>query len=609
MRISTKLILILATAVVTVMAVYALVTISRTQDRLDEELLKMAEHISMALQVGIMHHLNEGDEEGVKDVLEMISQYEDIIGVAIFAPDGNLMAASRSVAADLEDEKQLYTGTDGSGEYVNYKERRIYTYVRGVQGEDGKVWGSLKLFLGAKSLMPYVIEARNYILGTILVLTGVLTGLIVYFSQSQIAGPLRVLTEGANTIGKGELGHRIEIRGKGEIGALAEAFNGMAANLETTTQEIIREREFVRNIVDSMSEGIVVVDCQKQITAWNQAMEQRYGLALEAVQGKKLGKIFPDLFSSDFETRFTDLLKGNAPHLTAHKIILEATPEQILSITGSALRDVRGEINGAVLVLADITEQQHLEQQIQQSEKLAAVGQLAAGIAHEIGTPLNVISGSAEYLLMDVEEENSQADELKTIVSEVSRISELVKQLMTFARQEEPSEEDVDVRELLDSTLVLLRRQIEKQGIDVEIELEPDLPEIAGDRNQIQQILLNLIMNAWQAMPERGQLSLQGKFLPSRPLSGGVPNGRNISGLIELTVADTGMGIPEADLERIFDPFFTTKEIGQGTGLGLSLVQRMVENHHGRVTVSSREGEGAIFTVILPAYTKEQDDV
>jgi len=595
-------------AVTMVMAAYALLTISRTQDRLTEEMFKMAEHISIALNVGVKHHLEDGDFEGVKTVVEQISQYEDIVGAAVFDTEGVLVAASQSVASELAAERQIYTAPAGLAQHSEESiGNRVYTYRMRIDSGHGHRLGSLRLILGEHSMLPHVIEARNYILLTILVLTSVITILIIYFSQTQIAGPLKVLTEGALKIGQGELGHRIALKGEGEIGELAVAFNSMAANLEMATREIVGEREYIRSIIDSITEGIVVIDKDAHITAWNQTIEKRYGLPLEKVLGSPLQDVFADLNTYDFEPSFHRLIHGELPQFVLYKVVLEKMPERVLTLAASSLFNTEGAVDGAVLVFSDITERLRLERQVQQSEKLAAVGQLAAGVAHEIGTPLNVISGSAEYLLMD-SGSGGPADELRTIVSEVGRISELVQQLMTFARQEEPKEEFFQIGRLIESVLVLLRHQIEKQNIEISVANIDDLPEIVGDKNQIQQVVLNLVINAWQAMPVGGRLSFEGGYNYGALEAAHGQNEQHKSGYVELCIRDTGEGIAEENMEKIYDPFFTTKEIGQGTGLGLAIVRRIVENHGGRIEVESKKGEGTSFTVALPANNKERAD-
>lgn len=594
MKIATRLILLLVMAVMAVMGAYALVTISRSQDRLDEEVLKMADHVSLALTVGVLHHLEEGDVDDVENVLETVTHHEDVIGAAVYDPEGRLITASSSIRSQVKDPFPTIMQDDGRGWYDQSDEGdRLYSYIRAVRAVDGQVLGAMKLVLGQKSLMPFVVEARNFVLGAIFLLTVVLSLLIVVFSQRQIAGPLAELSQGAEIIGQGRLDYRIEGRQRGEIGILSAAFNQMASNLQTATQEIIAEREYIRSIVDSIVEGVLVIDRQQRITVWNRTMAQRSGIPLEQVLGKRLLEVLPDLSSYDLESAIAEILEGERADLELSVEGMKQQPERLLVITGAPVKDSKGQTVGIVLVLTDVTERARLEQRILQSEKLAAVGQLAAGVAHEIGTPLNVISGSAEYLLMDLAEDGHGREELGTIVSEANRITQLLKQLMAFARPDKPKVESIDAAQVVESVLVLLRRQIERQGIEIRIDLEPDMDPIHGDGNQIQQVFLNLIVNAWQAMPDGGTLEICGR--------NAVTEGEEADRWVEVRIEDTGSGIPREHRTKIFEPFFTTKDVGQGTGLGLAVSQRIVENHGGRIEVSDRENQGSCFSVLLPA--------
>lgn len=223
------------------------------------------------------------------------------------------------------------------------------------------------------------------------------------------------------------------------------------------------------------------------------------------------------------------------------------------------------------------------QKQLAQSEKMAAIGQLAAGLAHEIYNPLNVISGFSDFLLEKPASDEQRKQHLEDISRETSRCQKLVAELLHFAKPKEPERVPSDVNQLVSETLTLLQSQAKSQGIDVEPRLSKDIPVLALDRDQIKQVVLNLFLNACQAMPEGGKLIVE----TSR-----------VNGRMEIAVKDTGVGIKEENLGNIFNPFFTTKE--HGTGLGLALSYAMVERHGGTIRVDSRPGEGSTFTVSLP---------
>ena len=226
------------------------------------------------------------------------------------------------------------------------------------------------------------------------------------------------------------------------------------------------------------------------------------------------------------------------------------------------------------------------ESQLIRSEKLAALGQLAAGIAHEIRNPLTSINILIHSLRERLPSENSQQEDLKVIEEEIHRMNEIVDQFLRFAKPASPLLEKTDVLSIVEETLQLLRLQIEKQRIVVEKEFQA-LPMIQIDREQMKQVMLNLLLNAIQAMPEGGQLTLKGQ------------NSKD-GQWIHLSIEDSGMGISPEDIDKLFDPFFSTKE--GGIGLGLSITHRIIDQHHGKIEVENAPEKGTIFTVWLPIH-------
>jgi signal transduction histidine kinase len=224
------------------------------------------------------------------------------------------------------------------------------------------------------------------------------------------------------------------------------------------------------------------------------------------------------------------------------------------------------------------------EAQLIRSEKLAALGQLAAGIAHEIRNPLTSINILIHSLTENLSSGNSQKEDLKVIEEEIHRINEIVDQFLRFAKPAPPLLKKADVISIFEETLQLLRPQIEKQGIVIQKEFQP-LPPILMDREQMKQVVLNLLLNAVQAMPKGGHLVLKGH----------IPEGDR---WIRLSIQDSGVGISGEDINKLFDPFFSTKE--GGMGLGLSIAHRIIDQHHGKIEVESTPGEGTLFTVWLP---------
>jgi signal transduction histidine kinase/putative methionine-R-sulfoxide reductase with GAF domain len=231
------------------------------------------------------------------------------------------------------------------------------------------------------------------------------------------------------------------------------------------------------------------------------------------------------------------------------------------------------------------------EAQLIRSEKLAALGQLAAGIAHEIRNPLTSINILIHSLTENLPTKNSHWEDLKVIEEEILRINEIVDQFLRFAKPASPLFEKADLIPIFEETLQLLRPQIERGGISVQKEFE-SLPRATVDKEQMKQVILNLLMNAIQAMPKAGRLGLSDRM--SRD-----------GHWVELTIQDSGIGIPPEDIDKLFDPFFSTKE--GGIGLGLSIAHRIIDQHHGKIEVESKPGKGTLFTISLPISSEEED--
>jgi PAS domain S-box-containing protein len=274
-----------------------------------------------------------------------------------------------------------------------------------------------------------------------------------------------------------------------------------------------------------------------------------------------------------------------------------------MNLSVSLLKNNNGEPIGTLGIGKDFTEYKRIERQLQQSEKLATVGELAAGIAHEVGTPLNVILGTAEYLMMEMEGDDPKVEELKVIVSQAEHITKLIHQLLNFSRYNKPEFKSVDINSLIRDVLKLTDLQIVKEKVKVLTDLQPDIPSIIGDDNQLQQVFINIIVNAVHAMPQGGTLTIANRLDMS---ASSVPHD---SGFVEISISDTGCGIPPKNIPKIFDPFFTTKDIDKGTGLGLTVSHRIVEDHGGNIDVESKVNEGTRFTVKLPIQIHEDTNV
>jgi signal transduction histidine kinase len=235
------------------------------------------------------------------------------------------------------------------------------------------------------------------------------------------------------------------------------------------------------------------------------------------------------------------------------------------------------------------------QRQLSQSEKLAALGQVAATMAHQIGTPLNSISGYIQLMLQERDLQPEDRNRLKIIESQLDRLADSVKGLLIFTRQPKPQLKPLNVNEVLEELIHLGKPWLHARNVKLLCSLSSKLPPVLGDPTHLQTLFLNLITNALDAMPQGGQLNIttQPNSLPASFGEDGT--------WVEISIADTGIGIPEESRKRIFDPFFTTKQIGEGTGLGLAICEKIVKEHAGKLEVESEVGRGSIFSVFIPA--------
>ncbi len=374
------------------------------------------------------------------------------------------------------------------------------------------------------------------------------------------------------------------------VGILADVEERERLEVSALSAEAQQREAFIRSVVESLREGVIALDPGARIVAWNRALERRYGVSAAEVLGRPLFEVNPDFRRDEIAGPLGKLLRGEIEEFTLeglrHQTLRRG--EVTLNVKGSLLRQ-HGQPAGAVLLVEDITERVGLERSARQAEKLAALGTLAAGLAHELNNPIGIISSRVELMLLEAAGDSlppDVRDDLEVLHRHAQRVARIVQGLLSFARQSAGAWGPVDLNQVVDETLLLIEKQVARDGIALLRSLTPGLPLIEGDANAIQQVLMNLVINARDAMREGGQITVATE-------AGRTPRE------VRLLVRDTGIGIPPEILPRIFDPFFTTKP--SGTGLGLSISYGIVREHGGTVSVESEPGKGTTFTVTLPA--------
>jgi two-component system, NtrC family, sensor kinase len=369
--------------------------------------------------------------------------------------------------------------------------------------------------------------------------------------------------------------------------------------LHLKAEELGRMREFNENILESLDDGLVVFDADERIVRWNRALEGFYGMPRTAAIGRQLSDVFDRPFVEALRaarrenpygaTLYRAPITRHSAHSTSPrddksslKLLVNATAVPLQGQAGTA-----GHVAGTILLIEDITDHVHLEEQLQISEKMASIGLLAAGVAHEVNTPLTGISSFTQMLLDGADPSDPKTVLLEKIEKQTFRAAKIVNGLLNLSRPGTGDNEraPVDVNAVVTDVFSLLEHQFSAGKIKVRRELSGEPVVVPGSEHQLQQVFLNLFLNARDAMPRGGWLSVVTR----------------IDGdAVVAEVSDTGSGIPSEHLARIYDPFFTTKSIGRGTGLGLSITYGIVRDHQGTIRCDSAIGQGTRFTLTLP---------
>lgn len=346
-----------------------------------------------------------------------------------------------------------------------------------------------------------------------------------------------------------------------------------------------------KDLLKHSPDGLIVFDKNDIIHAFNKGAEEIFGYnAEEAIGNTFYFLIPPDLRQKGEVQRLQNMVDQNGRLERCCVTRLHKNGKRIkLELTRSPILDEKQTVIGYESIFRDITQSVEFEKELLLTEKLSAVGTLVSGMAHELGTSLNIIQGHADLILTEISSGNPFTASLKTILQACDRMTALMKTLLLDVTHKEVDIAPLDIQEVIRDLLNFLRIQIKKQNITTVLEMQEDIPFFMGDRTQIEEIFLNIMMNSIQAMPNGGEL-----FIKSTTQS---ENGWDY---LLMEFKDDGIGIPLEILSRIFEPFFTTKEVGKGTGLGLYITHNLVRRYKGRIKVESAPGCGCSVFIFLP---------
>jgi len=391
--------------------------------------------------------------------------------------------------------------------------------------------------------------------------------------------------------------------------AIAIENSRLYSSLQRKADEYERLKEFSENIVESINVGILAADLDDRVESWNTQIEKLTGIA----RAEAIGKTLPELFPPELCHKF-DEFRGEGGVHNVYKMALRPRIESAPGGSNGALKNGYGGLElakrapgpresivnlaiaplvakdlqqiGRLIIFDDITDRADLERRLVQADKLSSIGLLAAGVAHEVNTPLAVISTYAQMLAKQVSGDEQKSKLLEKIAKQTFRASEIVNSLLNFSRTSTTEFADLDLNRVIRETATLVEHQFEKTGVATHMSLAEELPPVRGNSGKLQQVFLNLFINARDAMPAGGALTLRTWAE---------------TGFVHVEIADTGQGIASENLERIYDPFFTTKAPKKGTGLGLAITYGIVQEHNAVIEVESTVDRGTRFRLEFPS--------
>jgi PAS domain S-box-containing protein len=399
------------------------------------------------------------------------------------------------------------------------------------------------------------------------------------------------LTVGLIAVGRRPLGEPLSSEDMTLLGAVA----GQAATaienarlysqLQSKAEEVQRLHQFSDSVVESLSDALVVVDFEDRVLRWNRRAEELVGLNRARATGRTLSELFSRSFVDALSSARRDEPAGPALFRVPLAAMQGDPRERLVNAAVAPFQTAEGAQAGWIIVIEDITERANLEEQLRLSEKMASIGLLAAGVAHEVNTPLTGISSFTQMLLERSEPDDPRRELLEKIERQTFRAAKIVNSLLSLSRPSGGETQALDLNSIIGDVLSLLEHQFKVSRIQVRREFSSRPIMVRGVEYKLQQVFLNLFLNARDAMPKGGWLSVTTRAAGHQAI---------------VEVSDTGVGIPAEHIARIYDPFFTTKPEGRGTGLGLSVTYGIVQEHGGTLACESDVEQGTRFRLALP---------
>jgi PAS domain S-box-containing protein len=596
-RLQTRLIFYSTLLIILLMVLITFFVEKRQSEIIREEAIKRGMAIAKNLAAVSTNAILTYNYVVLEQNAEKVALEEDIIYVIIHDKEKKVAAYSQhdekqgTILTDKVSQRAV-TATEPLIQSAFYEDKKarildisIPVYIK----ESPEKWGTIRIGLSLERMSDQILKTRLnlLLLGILAIVFGAL-GSIVF--ARRITQPISRLVERSISAAKGDLEQRIDIRTGDEIEELGRNFNQMIQQilldrneLENRLREITSLKAYNDNILSSMTNGLITIDLNGNIVTLNPMAEQILGKKREEVTGLSLEETCHDHHPL-CQMMIEALSHGKG--ISHSEIELKRGEASLwLATSTSLLTDGEGKKIGALAIFQDITGIKALEERLRQADRLAALGTLSAGLAHEIKNPLSAIKTFVQLLPRKVESLSFMEKFNVTVPREIDRINQLVEDLLELTRKRVRSLVDVDVNRLVLQIIDLHGEEMGRRHIIFENHLNEALPPIRGDSETLYRAFSNLVINAIQAMPNGGSFYISSEL-------------DQVSSFVKITFRDTGVGMDEETLKSLFNPFFTTKD--KGVGLGMALVRKIIEDHRGTIEVTSEKGIGTIFVLGLP---------
>lgn len=564
-------------AVLTLLLVIAVSTyrnMSRETGRMEESVIREALVIIRAIEAGVRADFpaKPPDLQRLQKLVDEVSHEPEVAAILIFDDGGKIVAASRTSGSTAE------RMSGASSFRLLLKEKGMITRYRELPG------GS-QVFEVIQPFRPFAYHAPPSLRQAEAERApGSEPSLRRWSEDKMIALSLNLET--FETARHEDRHHTLLMAAiLVTLGTGALYFIFVVQNYSLVDRTLERMKSYTENVVESMADGLISIDREGRIVTMNRQALEILGSGGEGLEGKNITELLGDGVGEILGPP-----EGRALVRDRQMEIVRGPNSRIpLSLSAAPLKDDAGREMGSVLLIKDLREIRGLQEKVRRNERLASLGRLAAGVAHEIRNPLSSIRGFAQYFQKRFSGQAEEEGYASVMIKEVDRLNRVITELLDFAGPKEPHRERQPIEAIVEHALKLLASDLAARKAKVVREYEPGLPPIPVDRDQLSQVFINILLNAIQSMGEAGEIRI---VLRRRVPPPG----------IEVSVTDTGAGIPAEDLEKVFEPFFSRKR--KGTGLGLAIVHQIVTGHQGEIGVESEAGRGTTFRITLP----EDDD-